>query len=296
MPALEAEMRRINTLLAAGARDAAITAFHALPEQAVRTLRPDLTCRGMLLPGRHVPISLCRIPATPRTGMPVALFLPGLQSSLLLAATRAAVFVDLADLIVCELPNHGATGMPPEVSLASFAAEYAALIDHATTGPLAVFGESLGGLVALALARSRPERVRSVVLLDTPFHLTRPALAAWITRSWHAGGKRPGIRAICREIMGFDPADDTTLATHRPFHLLRALPFACAHLLGGDATRSGAGSAVTEDDVAEMKAVHPALLLPPRVPDSGHAVLLNNPAGTLQALRACLAPSATSGT
>ena len=51
-------------------------------------------------------------------------------------------------------------------------------------GSLFVIGESLGGLVALALAHLRPDRIRNVVLLDTPFHLTRPDLAAWISESW----------------------------------------------------------------------------------------------------------------
>ncbi|MBN8872050.1 MAG: alpha/beta fold hydrolase [Rhodospirillales bacterium] len=289
LPALEAEMRRINALLSSGAREAAMAAYHALPERAVQTQRPDLTCRGMVLPGQHVGISLCRIPATPRPGKPAALFLPGLLSSLPLAAARAVALIDVADLIVCELPGHGASGVPPVVSLESFAAEYAALLDRAAAGRIAVFGESLGGLVALALGRLRPETIRSVVLIDTPFHLTRPALAAWIAAAWQAAGERPFVRRICREIMGFDPADGATLATHRLFGLLAQLPFGCAHLIGGDLTRSGTASAVTDEDLAEMRIAAPGLVLPPRVADTGHAVLLDNPTGALEALRGCLA-------
>ena len=56
---------------------------------------------------------------------------------------------------------------PATISMRRFAADVAALIEHLGSGPAAVCGLSMGGIVALNLWRDRPDLVRSLVLADT---------------------------------------------------------------------------------------------------------------------------------
>ncbi|MGA9012446.1 MAG: alpha/beta hydrolase, partial [Acetobacteraceae bacterium] len=173
-------------------------------------------------------------------------------------------------------------------------AEYATLLDPAPqhAGSLFVMGESLGGLVALSLARSRPDRVRNVVLLDTPFHLTRPDLAQWISETWRCGGCRPYQRRICVEIMGFDPADPSVARTTLHHDLVRQAPFKCLLILGDDRRSSGVASVVTAADIAMLRAANPHLLVAARVPETGHAILPDNPDGARAALQSFIVDQA----
>jgi pimeloyl-ACP methyl ester carboxylesterase len=293
LPRLAEEMHRISRRFAAGQRGEAIAEFYGLARTAIRTQRGDLTCNGHVIPGRTTAISVLRIPAQPRPGKPIALLLPGLLAALPLVAVRALAFLDLFDIVLCELPGHGASGQVHDVSLDAFAAEYAAVIDAAlprATG-LTIIGESLGGLVALVLGRLRSAQIRNVVLIDTPFHVTRPDLAAWIGATWRDSGTRPYARCICREIMGFDPADGHVERTLLLHDMVRDAPFRCAHIIGGVQPPSGVASAVADVDIAALRAANPALLITPRVAGTGHAVLLDNPTGACAALEALVVRS-----
>ncbi len=290
LPRLEQETVRINRLLETGHRREAIGQFHALASVAIRTQREDVSCRGHMIQGRTVEISVCRIPAQPRPGKPIALFLPGLLSFLPLTAARVPAFFDLFDIVLCELPGHGASGQVTDVSLAAFAAEYVTLIDTALSraAGLFVFGESLGGLIALALARLRPGQIHNVILLDTPFKLTRPELAARISEIWQHNGSRPYVRRICMEIMGFDPVDRRVLDTTLYFDMVRGAPFNCLLIPGGDGRNPGPASVVDDADIAALQEANPALLVTPRVRGTGHAVLSDNPDGVRAALASVL--------
>ena len=271
----------------------AVTDFHALASEAIGTHRPDITSQGYLVPARTSTLSVCRIPALPRPEKPIAVFLPGLLSWLPVTAVRALAFVDLFDVVLCELPGHGASEPCAEVSLTAFAEEVAGLLDTALARApvVTLIGESLGGLVALALARIRPERLRNIILVDVPFQLTRPALAVGIAEAWRAAGRPPYVRRICNEIMGFDPATGTSRSLTPLGQLWREARQPSAHLLGGDNLASRFASVVTEGDVADLRAANPAMLIPPRIPNTGHAVLLDNPEAVTEILRSILIPT-----
>ncbi len=290
LPFLMEEMHRINRLHGTGHRREAIEQFYALASVAIRTQCRDIACTGSVVQGNTAEISVCRIPAQPRPGNPLALFLPGLLSFLPLTAARVLAFTDLFDIVLCELPGHGASGEVADVSLEAFAAEYAAAISTVLPGAAGLFviGESLGGLVGLALARLRPDMIRNVVLLDAPFYLTRPDLAAWISEAWRYSGSRPYHRRICAGIMGFDPVDGRMLHTTLRLELVRDAPFNCLLIPGSDTRTSGAASVVDDADIAALLATNPALLVAPRVRGTGHTVLLDNPDGVRAALDAAI--------
>jgi pimeloyl-ACP methyl ester carboxylesterase len=68
-------------------------------------------------------------------------------------------------LIVPDLPGHGRSSPLPAVpSLGPFADRLALLVDREDAWPAVVVGHSMGALVALRLARQRPEGVAALVL------------------------------------------------------------------------------------------------------------------------------------
>ncbi len=290
LPGLTEEMHRINRLSDAGNRRDAIEQFYGLTARAIATQRDDITCKGYVIQGRTTEISICRIPAQPRPGKPIALFLPGLLAALPLTAARALAFIDLFDIVLCELPGHGASGETSAVSIDTFADEYATVIDATLkqASNLFVIGESLGGLIALALAHLCPGIIRNVILIDTPFHLMRPHLAAWIGEAWRTTGRRTYVHRICKEIMGFDPADNQIQRVSRLHDMVRHAAFGCAHIIGSDQQSSGIASVVSDDDIAALQVANPALMTTARVSGTGHAVLLDNPEDARAALRALI--------
>lgn len=73
-----------------------------------------------------------------------------------------------------DLPGHGEStslGDPSEFSRESLAETVPHLLDEFGTGPVTIVGASLGGIIALTLAASRPERVNAIVLIDVGHRL-----------------------------------------------------------------------------------------------------------------------------
>lgn len=242
-----------------------------------------------LLPCHSTSIGISRLPASPRGGQPVALFLPGIRSLMNATCLRVTPLTTLFDLLVCELPGHGISGEVAEVSLEGFAREYATLIDRYVPNPrhLWVIGESFGGLLGLVLARLRPERVGALVLLETPFLLTPPAIAAVLSRFWH-GDRLPYHRRIYRELFGFDPQDGSVGAPTDFHWTLQGLPADCAVLPGSEvfaaANQDRPPSQQTDSDLAALRAF-PRVHVLPRIEQAGHCLLLDDPWACAAALR-----------
>ncbi|HUS62779.1 MAG TPA: alpha/beta hydrolase [Acidimicrobiales bacterium] len=79
-------------------------------------------------------------------------------------------------------------------SIAQLAADLIALIDANVDAPVDLLGHSMGGRIALELALSRPDLVRSLVLMDTS--------------AWSFVSPDPETRAMIEGFMAsFDPAD-----------------------------------------------------------------------------------------
>jgi 3-oxoadipate enol-lactonase len=83
-------------------------------------------------------------------------------------------------------------------SIADFAADLAALLDHLELTPATIVGLSIGGLIAQELSRLRPDLVKSLVLSDTAHRIgTQDSWNARI-RAIETGG----IEAIADGLMG----------------------------------------------------------------------------------------------
>lgn len=82
-----------------------------------------------------------------------------------------AVVALLADdhrLVVPDLRGHGASSRPGSYTLAEQADDVARLLDLLGVARATVVGHSMGGLVAIVLARARPDLVDALVVEDSP--------------------------------------------------------------------------------------------------------------------------------
>ncbi len=97
------------------------------------------------------------------------LFIHGLGSSLRDWEKQIDCFAEKYEVIVFDLRGHGCSGKtigPYSISL--FASDTVALIRFLKLVPVHVVGISLGGMIALELAVSEPELVRSLVVVNSP--------------------------------------------------------------------------------------------------------------------------------
>ncbi|MFN0016340.1 MAG: alpha/beta fold hydrolase [Saprospiraceae bacterium] len=90
------------------------------------------------------------------------------------ALGSAAQFNDLKQglsaeraLFVHDFPGHGGQNTDTEFSISRFAASVLAFLEKNNLGAVDIFGYSMGGYVALWLARNHPDRVGRIVTLGT---------------------------------------------------------------------------------------------------------------------------------
>ncbi len=290
-PAIDAALKQLNVRLAAGDRAGALRGLNELANRMIQTQRPDIAAACYLLPGRTVSLSVCRIPAVPRPDRPTAVFVPGLGASLWLAAVHALALLDRFDIVVCSLPGHSGSDELPDVSLAGFSDECAALIaaEMPSARNLFVIGQSLGGLVALEMAHRCPDQVRHVILLDPPFRLTRPHPARVLHQVWRFTGENPYQARICQEIMGFDAATGE-VGSSRDYHALVRGKFNCLLLRGGNPP-GRMPSFVEEEDVVALRAHNPSIMVGMPLHQGGHTMLADDPVGVLAQLDQFLMPA-----
>ncbi|QUQ64304.1 alpha/beta fold hydrolase [Kutzneria sp. CA-103260] len=96
-------------------------------------------------------------------------------------------------VVVHDRPGTGTSATPG--SLATAASHLNALINELGCGPVVVVGQSLGGAVALLLARDHPENVAGIVMLD-PTPINDPRLSARVERAVRVIGPLAKIRPV----------------------------------------------------------------------------------------------------
>jgi pimeloyl-ACP methyl ester carboxylesterase len=74
--------------------------------------------------------------------------------------------------------GHGGRGFPAgDLSIKLFAEEVAAFIDEQKLERVHIFGYSMGGYVAMYLAKHHPEKLNKIATLATKFHWDEPTVA-----------------------------------------------------------------------------------------------------------------------
>lgn len=106
-------------------------------------------------------------PAEPSTATPT-LLLHGVPQTAL--CWRDAVPALATDRVVLapDLKGLGDSEIQGPYDVATMAAELAALILHEVDGPVDIVGHDWGGVLALAIARSRPDLIRRLVIINAP--------------------------------------------------------------------------------------------------------------------------------
>jgi len=132
---------------------------------------------GELVASGGVRAHVRRIPG-PGEGASTAVYVHGLGGSATnwtdLAAQLAGRFAGIA----VDLPGFGrsAPSAGYDFSLAAHAATVTAFVDGLGVAPVHLFGHSLGGTIALAVAAGRPDLVRSMTLISPAMPDLRPDL------------------------------------------------------------------------------------------------------------------------
>jgi pimeloyl-ACP methyl ester carboxylesterase len=104
-------------------------------------------------------------------------------------------------VIVYDRPGTGSSAT--DGSLAQAASHLNSLIDHVGCGPVVVVGQSLGGAVAVLLARDHPENVAGLVLLD-PTPINDPRICTGLertTRMYATLASVPVVRGLLSAVM-----------------------------------------------------------------------------------------------
>lgn len=99
------------------------------------------------------------------SGAPL-LFLHGLLGRARNWTSVGRAMADSYAVQLADLRNHGASPWSAAAGYAEMAADVASLIKAAGAGPVTLVGHSMGGKVAMALALTRPELVRRLIVVD----------------------------------------------------------------------------------------------------------------------------------
>lgn len=144
-------------------------------------------------PSRTVPVAgadlLVRDVPGAAVDLPPALFVHGLGGSSLNWTELGLRLSDVVRGLAPDLPGFGFTPPAGQAGIDGQATVLAALLDQEVNQPAHVFGNSMGGAIAVALAARRPELVRSLTLISPA--LPHPRIST--TALWFAALATPRL-------------------------------------------------------------------------------------------------------
>lgn len=131
---------------------------------------PSLATLPDRWPGRTVELDgtatfVRETPATSSTAEP-ALYVHGLGGSSSNWTDLAALLADRLDGQAIDLPGFGHSGPAPSYTIAAMAERVIRWIEHTDRGPVHLFGNSMGGAVAVKVAGTRPDLIRTLTLVS----------------------------------------------------------------------------------------------------------------------------------
>ena len=132
--------------------------------------------------------------------------------------------------------GHGrSSGRFQDGCIGDWLADSLAVLDQLTAGPQVLVGSSMGGWMAMLLARARPERIKGLLLLapapDFPTRLILPALppeahdalardGVWARPSAYSDDAWPLTRHLIEEARAHVVLDGPPIAVDGPVHIL----------------------------------------------------------------------------
>lgn len=175
------------------------------------------TSRTVRLPGLSLLVrSRGHGPRTARDGVrEPAMFVHGLGGSSQNWSALMASLEDVLDVEALDLPGFGHSPPPDDgnYSVAAHARAVVRLLDAGRRGPVHLFGNSMGGAVAVKVAAARPDLVRTLTLIspalpELPPQRTAlptalaalpglPALYRRATREWPPERRTQALLALC---------------------------------------------------------------------------------------------------
>lgn len=128
---------------------------------------------------------------------------------------QAEALADVHRVFAIDLPGHGASeALPAGASLDDFATSILATIAAFTDAPVFLAGHSMGGLVALSVALTAPQRLGAIAVLNAVYCRTPEARAAAEKRAdqLNQGGVMASIEPTIERWFG--PADAACRENH----------------------------------------------------------------------------------
>lgn len=137
-------------------------------------------------PARRVPVAgvdlLVRDVPGAAADLPPALFVHGLGGSSLNWTALGLLLNDTIRGMAPDLPGFGRTPLAGAAGITEQAAVVIELLDREVDQPVHLFGNSMGGAVAVTLAAQRPDLIASLTLISPALpHPRVSASAAWFT-------------------------------------------------------------------------------------------------------------------
>ena len=136
------------------------------------------------------------------------------------------------ELHTLNFSGHGATHMPAAFSIELFAQNVLDYLEEQAIGQISIFGYSMGGYVALYLARFYPEKVAKVFTLGTKWEWT-PEIAAKEVRMLDPEKIEAKIPAFAQLLANRHQPNDWKAILHKTAEMMRSLG-ACPPLQGTD--------------------------------------------------------------
>ena len=101
------------------------------------------------------------------SGSPTLVFIHGWMCDQTFWSAQVDAFAPHYTVVTIDLGGHGRSGMTrPGWPLEAFGSDVVAVLEHLDLGPAILVGHSMGGPVALEVARLTPERVMGVIAVD----------------------------------------------------------------------------------------------------------------------------------
>jgi pimeloyl-ACP methyl ester carboxylesterase len=131
---------------------------------------------------------------------PTLVFLPGFGSDM--TGDKAAMLAKFAAMhghacLRLDYAGHGASGgIFAEGTIGAWTSDALFLIDRLTAGPIVLVGSSMGGWIALLVARARPARVSAVVGIAAAPDFTEDLIWAGLTEEGRAKMQADGLLRV----------------------------------------------------------------------------------------------------